>query len=246
MKHYTSLAELCVPALLNLWESDWERGIWPLLQAIVRSGINANFEEVSAYIAEWTEAHDPTPLFRSVASDPDTLARCAGTDILRLLSDSRLPMAERMPAIRSMLTSRRSGAAVVEEILDGLATEARRGSWVPSERDFIELVELLIPRFSSITRDSRGSRNWTSLWTLGVIGERVQGVEEAIRSHPVLTNIQKIIRAAILDGWYYAQRPPAGALWWGRTVRLDVALLLGDRSEYTQRYDPDVDEVDDW
>jgi hypothetical protein len=244
-------AENCVPVLLNLWDSDWQSGIWPVLQVVVDNLLLIPVEQVVTFVKDWLGEHRPEGFLQSIQQNPRAIISILDRHIVQIIMSLETDQREEiLEALLSLLGSADSHS-VAEEIIYAV----RRIPWcskntkINGEPLFLRLIRASLPILSSNRNASRDKRDWVVLDLLGKLGEQWVIKKEEI---PQLDNLKVVVGMAIFDKLYIKKRINEERLWWGDMLGLNVEAIELEVEEwvldpvYTEREFMTVEEFVDY
>jgi len=227
-------AENCVPVLLNLWDSDWELGIWPVLQAAAENLLIVPLEQLAVFVEDWVSEHHAGSFLHSIQVDPRTAISILGTHIIKIVRGA--PQGNQREIIKSLFSLLRSAQTSVfaQEILFVIRRDVAPLSDddAPSnEHLFSELVAASLPVLDEIRHSARDGRDWTVVDLLAKIGEhwRIEGDDI-----PRTESLFLAIRNAVFDGLYTGKRISDERRWWSDRLGLNVNAIEAEVEKWVR------------
>ncbi len=235
-------AENCVPVLLNLWDSDWELGIWPVLQAAAENLLLVPLEQLAVFVEDWVSEHHAGSFFHCIQTDPHTAISILGTHIIKIVTGA--PQGDPREIVKSLLSLLRSAQTSVfaEEILFVIRRDVDPSSDAicnNNQRLFPELVAASLPVLDEIRHSARDSRDWTVLDLLAKMGEQWQ---VDIGDIPRSEGLSLAVQNAVFDGLFRGRRVSDERRWWADRLGLNVNSIEENVEEWVRDpiNDPDI------
>ncbi len=233
-------AENCVPVLLNLWDSDWELGIWPVLQAAAENLLIVPLEQLAVFVEDWVSEHHAGSFFHCIQTDPHTAISILGSHIIKIVRGA--PNGHQDEIIKSLLSLLRSAqtSAFAQEVLFVIRRDVDPSSdTARDKRLFPQLIEASLPVLDEIRHSSRDSRDWTVLDLLAKIGEHWRiDIEDIPRSEGLFLAVHN----AVFDGLFTAKRVSDERRWWSDRLGLNVDSIEDEVEKWVRdpAYDPEI------
>lgn len=234
-------AENCVPVLLNLWDSDWELGIWPVLQAAAENLLMVPLEQLAIFIEDWVSEHHAGSFFRCIQTDPQTAISILDTHIIKIVRGAS--HSNQQVIIKSLLSLLRSArtSMFAQEVLFAIRHDVDPSSDMvrDDKRLFPELVAASLPVLDEIRHSSRDSRDWIVLDLLAKIGEHWRIDIEDI---PSSERLFLAARNAVFDGLFTGKRISDERRWWADRLGLNVSSIEAEVEDWVRDplYDPEM------
>lgn len=218
----SEFAESCVPAILNLWDCNWNVGIWPVLQAAAENFLSVPMDQVGTFVVDWLTEHDGEPFLNSVIENPKAIISIFGGKAARVVSGVETSRQKHILALLE-LTRTGSSRAVADDAVSviGKLDPASAEATHPGESLFSKLLEAVVPILESIKYESRYSRDWSILVSLGAIGEQ-WSIDRSEIPEALTSGLESIVRLALFDELCLRQTLSAERKWW--LTLLDIPL----------------------
>ncbi len=196
-------SETCIPTILNLWEADWKRGIWPVLEAITDHFLSAPVE-VAAFIKDWVNEHQQEDFLHTFIANPKPLIKMLGDQSVELIS-SLEPLQQGL-VVRSLLRflETESSDLINEAVIKSIFRNPRLSKEIiiKGENLFVSILSAVIPALREVLNKQPYDRDWELLDLLGHLGEKWNIKLEDI-NHEIGRQYDPIIFQAIFDEYRF-------------------------------------------
>jgi len=208
-----------VPSLLNLWDSDWTVGIWPVLRSMSENLLALPIDETRAYFADWIGAHDCTPFLASVASDPAIVHRLLGDRGPQLIFgiDRSIDDLYVQAVIKYILEIRTP--RLLEQCLEEIRRSELWSSVIRGDAPGKQIPSAVLDSLSRIATLHGLRRDSSSLWRLAELCMTTTVDPGELSKHAI--QLRPIIEEICQATFYRSRRWSKETLWLARLGNMD-------------------------
>jgi hypothetical protein len=246
--------DACIPALINLWDSDWENGIMPILRAVANEQLNMPVFQVANWVLDWAAEHSNNKtIFESIINDTETFFRLFGDKTIKFVNHiSQHSIELKLDSMLSVIEKFESETNAIDFLYHLLNPDTNFNLLEFNKIEFFaRTINACYPIFLSEKEQTRNSRDWALLELTGRLGEMI-GYAEIKRQIHCFVNLNNIVECAIFDNYCTLKKVNLHRRWWGKLYDIDEGIIeekaniwIDDNSMSLEHYDYYHDDFED-
>jgi hypothetical protein len=224
--------ETCIPAILNLWDSDWETGIWPVFESACQNILAIPVDQLATFVKDWLTDHDAIGFVKTTKQNPKAIISILGDRAAQIVFDSNAAPDQILESLISLLES-----GVSQSVARDSLSLIRKFQWcardttVDGSPFYLRLINAAIPTIEKIRYEPKYSRNWTVLELLGELVERLD-VQKNDLSETVIHRLRPLVETAAFDELCVRMKLKSSTRWWIKILGIDLAKVEAEAEEW--------------
>jgi hypothetical protein len=224
--------ETCIPAILNLWDSDWETGIWPVLESACQNILAIPVDQLATFVKDWLTDHDANGFVQTTKQNPKAVISILGDRAAQIVYDSTAAPDQILQSLMSLLESGVSQSVAQDALsLIGKFQWCAKDTVVDGSPFYLRLINAAIPTMEKIRYEPKYSRNWTILELLGELVERLDVQKDELPEN-VTHRLKPLVNLAAFDELCVRMKLKSSTRWWINSLGIDLAKVEAEAEEW--------------